>query len=67
MAVVATYYNPVPGCSVVRIHDDCFAKDQKAAWENAWKVHGEIYWKYRLAELEREEAEREAAKEKAEG
>ena len=48
MAVVATYTHEncpgVPKGAIVRIHDDCFAEDQQAAWAHAREVHERIYW-----------------------
>lgn len=56
MAVVAVYTHEncpgMPKGPVVRIHDDCFAADQEAAWAHARKVHDRIYWNIKMREQE---------------
>ena len=58
MAVVATYtHENCPGLPkgvIARIHDDCFAEDQQAAWEHARKVHERVYWAVKRRQLEAE-------------
>lgn len=35
-----------PNGVLVRIHDDCLEKDQKAAWAAAYAVAAEIHWQH---------------------
>ncbi len=50
MAVVATYEDL--GC-IVRIHDDKLERDQAAAWAEAYKVAGAIYYRHLREEMDR--------------
>lgn len=55
MAIVATYTSEncpgMPRGVVARIHDDCLAEDQNAAWARAREVHERIYWAVKRRQL----------------
>lgn len=64
MAIVAVYTHEncpgIPKGAVVRIHDDCFAADQQAAWAHAREVHARIYFDQQRRALAERKAHEEA-------
>lgn len=55
MAIVAVYTHEncpgMPKGATVRIHDDCLAEDQEAAWAHAREVHARIYFNQQRRKL----------------
>lgn len=56
MAIAAVYTSEncpgIPKGAVVKINTAHVLPDQKAAWENARRVHDDITWRHRIAEHE---------------
>lgn len=59
MAIAAVYTSEncpgIPKGAVVKINTAHVLPDQKAAWENARRVHDSITWRYRISEYEPKE------------